>query len=143
MSEIEISASDRAKLLSFSEDELMANIALHDASAAAQFGIAGVANGGFATKAEMMGEMHAAGLWSDVVAKGKAIFRQLWNEAKNLVCGTYDQLAKSGDLEKVLTLLAGLLVTQLGWPNPLALLVVKAAMKHGLEQMCSVSAMPV
>ena len=82
MSEIEISASDRAKLLSFSEDELMANIALHDASAAAQFGIAGVANGVFATKAEMMGEMHAAGLWGDVVAKGKAIFRKLWNEAK-------------------------------------------------------------
>ena len=143
MSDFSPLGTERSKLESLGEDELFANLAQSRPEIAAQLGVAAHPQGAFLDREEILGQMHAAGLWDDIVARGKAVFNQVWNEAQGAVCAVYAELAQSGSLGELLDEAAKAVATLLGLPGRVAYLVARAAIKAGLDRLCGMKAMPV
>ena len=139
-----ITQADRSTLLKLDEDELFANLVRNDHNTMAALGASGQANQGFLTRADLQGQMQAAGLgWNELVASGKALFRALWDSARTIVCGAYGELTQNGGIGEVLDHVAKALVAALNWTAFVAYLVVRAAVKGGLDNLCGLSTMPV
>tara|TARA_B100000678_G_scaffold128055_1_gene107241 strand:+ start:1707 stop:2138 length:432 start_codon:yes stop_codon:yes gene_type:complete len=139
-----ITQAERSTLLDLDEDELFANLARNDPNTMAALGAAGQAHQGFLTRAELQGEVQAAGFgWNELVSSGKALFRALWDAARNIVCGAYGELTSNGGIGEVLDQVAKAIVAALNWSAFVAYLVVRAAVKGGLDNLCGLSNMPV
>lgn len=139
-----IAQSDRSTLLALDQEELFANLARNDQTTMVALGASSQVAQGFLTRAELQGTMQAAGLaWNDLVAAGKALFRKLWEAARDIVCGAYGELTGNGGIGPVLDWVAEQIVARLNWQAHVAYLVVRAAVKSGLDNLCRMSAMPV
>jgi len=138
-----IAQAERSTLLKLDEQEIFANLALNDSGTMAALGASSQTNKGFLTRAELQGQVQAAGLgWNELVASGKALFATLWNTARTIVCGAYDELTRNGGIGEVLDHVAKALVAAFNWSAFVAYLVVRAAIKGGLDNLCGMSAMP-
>ena len=131
---IRISQNDLDRLMKQDVNELLRDLAIADAGADGQQGIA---LDSLSTLKGVMSAEGADGLEAfDVLGLGRRIFNRVWPLVKDVVCALYSKNDGEGELKGWVTTLATAVLAAASVSSPVAIIVAVIAIKMGLDRLC-------